>query len=140
MPRLDFKTSPSKQLSSGKSLAALLLQENLGTDTLIHPATLHRIGDDIDRERRGREWLKLARQSAKERAKIRGLGGSKGAPTGRLEGAREDVAALGIEPRLVLRPTDPLNKSWEALLEIPDMSSLLLRFPAREISSPARAA
>ena len=28
---------------------------------------------DLDRERRGREWLRTARRSAKQRTKIRGL-------------------------------------------------------------------
>ena len=42
------------------------------------------------------------------------------------------VAALGIEPRLVLRPTGPLGGSWDVSLEIPDLSHLLLRFPQTE--------
>src|SRR5262249_29393163 len=42
--------------------------------------------------------------------------------------AREQVAALAIEPRLVLRPTGA--DSWEVLLELPDLSHLLMKFPA----------
>ncbi|CAM5258737.1 Druantia anti-phage system protein DruA [Rhodanobacter lindaniclasticus] len=44
-----------------------------GFKTLLHPTTLKRISDDVDRERRGRDWLRGARRAAEERAKIRGL-------------------------------------------------------------------
>ena len=36
---------------------------------------------------------------------------------------------LGIEPRLVLRPTRSSDVSWDVSLEMPDLSHLLLRFP-----------
>jgi hypothetical protein len=123
----------------GQIAAALLLQGNLGTNTLIDPGTLRRIGDDIDRERRGRDWLKGARRFAEERATIRGLSLGKGAPAERPEEARADIATLGIEPRLVLRPADISSNSWEVSLEIPDLSHLMLRFPnTRDILSNSR--
>ena len=37
----------------------------------------------------------------------------------RLDEARAQVAALGMEPRLVLRPTGSLGGSWDVSLEIP---------------------
>ena len=46
-----------------------------------------------------------------------------------LDEARAEVALLGIEPRLVLRPTTSSGESWDVLLEFPDLSHLLLRFP-----------
>jgi len=126
----------------GQIAAALLLQEESGSDNLIHPATLRRIGEDLDRERRAREWLRGARRFAKERAQVRGLGllgRSTTSAISRPEEARAEIAALGIEPRLVLRPTDPQGSSWEVSIEIPDLSHLLLRFPrTREILTGSR--
>ncbi|HEX9736136.1 MAG TPA: hypothetical protein VGG06_29600, partial [Thermoanaerobaculia bacterium] len=124
----------------GQIAAALLLQGQFGTDSLIHPATLQRIGEDLDRERRAREWLRGARQFAQKRARIHGLALGRGtAPAHRPDEARAEVAALGIEPRLVLRPKDPSGSSWDASLEIPDLSHLLFRFPkTRDILTGSR--
>ena len=117
----------------GQIAAALLFQEEFGPGNLMHSDTLRRIGKDLDRERRAREWLRSAHQSAKERRQIRGLGllelGTRTSNISRLDEAREEVVALGIEPRLVLRPTNSPCGSWEVSLEIPDLSHLLLRFP-----------
>lgn len=126
----------------GQIAAALLLQGEFGTGGLIFPATLKRIGEDLDRERRPRDWLRGARRLAQERARIRGLAFGRGTTlinVGRPEEARAEIAALGIEPRLVLRPSDTSTDSWEVCLEIPDLSHLLLRFPrTREILTGAR--
>jgi hypothetical protein len=115
----------------GQIAVALLLQGEPGTASLIHPAALQRISEDLDRERRAREWLRTARRSAQERARIRGLmfGRAKTTPVHDPDGARTEVASLGIEPRLILRPKAPAGASWEASLEIPDLSHLLFRFP-----------
>lgn len=123
----------------GQIAAALLLQGKEGFKTLLHPMTLKRIGDDVDRERRGRDWLRSARRVAEERARIRGL--TIGRPTTttfqRREEARAEVERLGIEPRLVLRPIE--GSRWEVSLEIPDLSHLLLRFPqVREVLTESR--
>ncbi len=45
----------------GQIAAALLLQGREGFKALLDPTTLKRIGDDVDRERRGRDWLRGAR-------------------------------------------------------------------------------
>lgn len=124
----------------GQIAAALLLQGKEGFKALLHPTTLKRIGDDVDRERRGRDWLRGARRAAEERAKIRGLI-TIGRPTNtafqRRDEAREEVVRLGIEPRLVLRPID--GSRWEVSLEIPDLSHLLLRFPqVRDVLTESR--
>lgn len=123
----------------GQIAAALLLQGKEGFRTLLDPTTLKRIGDDVDRERRGRDWLRGARRAAEERAKIRGL--TIGRPTTttfqRRDDAREEVVRLGIEPRLVLRPIE--GARWEVSLEIPDLSHLLLRFPhVRDVLTNSR--
>jgi hypothetical protein len=117
----------------GQIAAALLVQPDAGADTLIHRATLQRIGQDVERERLGREWLKDARRFAQERARIRGLavGSPRDTATQRKpEEARAEAMALGIEPRLLLRPTDAARGSWEVWLEIPDLTHLLHKFPA----------
>lgn len=116
----------------GQIATALLLQGGSATGSLIHPATLKRIGDDLDRERRAREWLRDARRYAESRVQIRGIGLPRGAgaiEVGRVGEARAEASALGIEPRTVLRPMDAAGTSWEVSLEIPDLSDLLFRFP-----------
>ena len=128
----------------GQIAAALLLQGRLRTSSLIHAAALQRIGADLDRQRRAREWLHRARHSARERAKIRGLWFGRPAPptpVRSLDEARTEVAVLGIEPRLVLRPRDASRYSWDVSLEIPDLSHLLVRFPkTRDIVTGSRCA
>lgn len=115
----------------GQIAAALLLEGESGTDGLIDPPTLRRISRDLDQERRGREWLRAARQSARERARVRGLARERSLRTvpRRPEEARAEVAALGIEPRLVLQPVDVEGTSWGVSIEIPDLSNLCRRFP-----------
>ena len=116
----------------GQIATALLLQGALGTGNLIFPATLRRIGEDLDREQRAREWLRTAQRFARERAHIRGLafGRASTRSIARPEQARAEIAALGIEPRLVLRPTNPSGFRWDVSLEVPELSNLLFRFPA----------
>jgi hypothetical protein len=114
----------------GQIAAALLLEGEAGTAGLLLPETLRRIGSDLDRERSAREWLRTARHLAQERARFRGLSVPGGGTSAFPERAREDAAALGIEPRLVLRPKDVSGASWDVLLEIPDLSHLLLRLPS----------
>lgn len=123
----------------GQIAAALLLQGKEGFKSLLHPTALQRISDDVDRERRGRDWLRGARRAAEERAKIRGLtiGRSTSTTFQRREEARDEIVRLGIEPRLVLRPI--AEARWEVSLEIPDLSHLLLRFPqVREVLTDSR--
>jgi hypothetical protein len=137
-----FQNLAQETLLVGQIAAALLLQGESDTGSLIHPATLRRISEDLDRERRAREWLSGARRFALERAHIRGLALGRD-PTSTIarspEEARAEVAALGIEPRLILRPTHATGSPWEVSIEIPDLSHLLLRFPrTREILVGAR--
>lgn len=115
----------------GQIAAALLLEGESGTDSLLDAPTLKRISRDLDKERRGREWLRAARYSARERARVRGLAREPIRPTRprRTEEARAEIADLGIEPRLVLRPIDVEGTSWSVSIEIPDLSSLVQRFP-----------
>ena len=115
----------------GQIAAALLLEDESGTGGLLDASTLRRISQDLDRERRGREWLRVARRSAKERARVRGLARHlhRQSRLRRTEEGRAEVAALGIEPRLVLQPSDVQSTSWRVSIEIPDLSNLCRRFP-----------
>lgn len=126
----------------GQIAAALLLQGEFGTASLVYPATLTRIADDLDRERRAREWLRSARRFAKERAQVRGFASLRKiarSTIGSPDDARIELASLGIEPRLILRPIDAYAESWGVTLEVPDLSHLLVRFPhTREILAGSR--
>ena len=126
----------------GQIAAALLLEGQHGTSSLIQAAALQRIGANLERERRAREWLRGARRSAQDRAQIRGLWLGRPAPPTHfrsLDQARTEIAVLGIEPRLVLRPKDASRYSWDVSLEIPDLSHLLIRFPkTRDILTGCR--
>ena len=120
----------------GQFATALLLHEEPDSARLLHSATLTRISQDLEQERIARRWLQRARESAKDLRRVRGFtGGSISQATSRsttnLEFARQEVAALGIEPRLVLRPTAADRVSWDVWLEIPDLSGLLHRFPGQ---------
>ena len=115
----------------GQIAAALLLQGESRSRGLIHAATLLRITQDLDDERRARDWLRAAQKTAHERAHVRGLAFGRSTRTVvRSDEARTEVAALGIEPRLILRPADPACARWDVSLEIPDLSNLLFRFPS----------
>ena len=127
-----FQNIAEETLLVGQIAAALLLHGNSGISQLIHPATLQRIGEDLDQERLGREWMRSARCFAQERAHIRGLSLSRSQLSPierRTENARAEIAELGIEPRLLLKPMNSTGKSWDVSIEIPDLSHLLFRFP-----------
>jgi hypothetical protein len=128
-----FQNFAQETLLLGQIAAALLLEGESGTAGLLLPATLKRIGNDLDRERSGRDWLRGARYLAQQRARFNGLSASGPLRAAPSEHPRKEVASLGIEPRLVLRPTEMGGAHWDAFLEIPDFSHLLLKFPgARE--------
>ena len=127
----------------GQIAAALLIQGQAGSGELIYPVTLERISEDLDHERQAREWLRRARRSVDERVRIRGLGSltNRSAPSSitQVDEARSAVAVMGIEPRLLARPTDASGASWDVHLEIPALSHLLLRFPqTRDILTGSR--
>lgn len=127
----------------GQIAAALLTQGQTGSGELIYPVTLQRISADLERERQAREWLRKARHSVNERVQIRGLGTISSRiflpDASQPDEARAAVTRLGIEPRLVLRPRDVSGGLWDIMLEIPDLSHLLLRFPQiREILTGSR--
>ena len=123
-----FLNLAQEKLFLGQIAAALLLEDYAGSGELIHPETLQRIRSDLDCERKSRDWIRRARRSAKERVKVRGLGVTTGSLP-RADQAKREVQALGIEPRVVLRPMDLERCAWKVSLEIPNLSHLLVRYP-----------
>jgi hypothetical protein len=127
-----FQNLSQNPLLLGQIATAILLEGELGSEGLLLPETLARIGRDLDKERREREWLRSARRYAHDRARFRGIENvGRRSTTARppLLAARETVAELGIEPALCLRPKDADRTRWSVHLDIPDLSHLLVKFP-----------
>jgi len=125
----------------GQIATALLLSEHELGASLIHPETLRRIASDLEQQRQAREWLRRAREFAKDRRKTKGLGipTASSTPPSRLQAARQEVAKLGLEPRLLVRPVDLEGTKWRIFLEVPNLSQLLDRFPeARDLLTNTR--
>lgn len=124
----------------GEIATALLRPQDDESHYRIVPATLRRIGEDLDRERRARHWLDRARASAEARLQLKGLrrpGSNKSVAIADEGLPPEFVQELGMEPRLLLRPQG--DNVWQALLEFPDLSHLRDRFPAMgEVLSNSR--
>lgn len=118
----------------GQIAVALLLEGKFGHEELLLPATLQRIGGDLQREQSSREWLTKARSKAQEQVQFNGLKILSFEDDDPIEQesiqiARDIVTDLGIEPRLVLRPTPTGNNSWDVMLKLQDLSHLLQKFP-----------
>jgi hypothetical protein len=137
-----FQNFAEETLLVGQIASALLLPGEPESTASLYPATLRRIGEDLERERLARRWLHEARHVAHDRLQVHGLSIPRPATTRAVtnrETARAEVNALGLEPRLVLEPSTTNNSDWEVFLEIPDLSSLLFRFPDfRNILSDSR--
>lgn len=114
----------------GQIAAALLLQGQEGSNSLINPAALERIRRDLEGVRHVRGWLRDASRYA-QRIHLAGLSRGGRRPTSDLATtvahARRQLEEAAVDPRLMLQPTD--EGSWRVLLEIPDLSQLLVRFP-----------
>ena len=122
-----FQKLAEAPLLLGQIATALLVGERDHERSLIAPDTMLRIAKHLNRERRSREWLKDARAAASVTVYgvTRAIAGS--VETGN-ENGRQQLQALGIEPRVYLRQT--LSSAWDVLLEVPDLSPLLPRFPS----------
>lgn len=113
----------------GQIAAALLLQKEQFSETLVLSQTLTRIVADLDRERRTREWLRRAQKHA-QKVMIQGIrqeGVKKGEKRVTRDHWRNQIAALSLEPKLILRPVP--GNSWNVIIQIPDLSPLLVQFP-----------
>ena len=117
----------------GQIATALLLRGGERSESLVLPATLNRIVTDLGRTHAARERLRDAQRVAQQRVQFHGLSSRNATAIEKdhpksLHEAREQVVALSIEPRLLLRPID--TDSWNVMLELPDLSHLLVKFPA----------
>lgn len=123
-----FQLIAEEPLLIGQIAASLLLKERAGFQSLILPSTLDRIANDLERESQSRLWLGGARQAA-DRVRFGGFVTHREEPVpirGTPAASRKEVAALCLEPKLILRPVAP--QEWEVLLEIPDFTLLSKRF------------
>ena len=114
----------------GHISAALLLHGSQEDVKTILPSTLDRIAADLDAEQRAREWLRHAQAATVTRLRQRRLSPAGRRPTTSwplaAEDARGEIAALALEPQLLLLPGDP---AWAVYLEVPDLGPLSSRFP-----------
>lgn len=105
---------------------ALLREEEDPTSKILLPTTLLRIVEDL--EGVARDQLQDARHRARV-TQLRGLSGRRGSrvlqPSGR---ASLDQDRLTVESSLVLRRS--AASSWDVLLQIPDLTSLLVKHPS----------
>jgi hypothetical protein len=135
-----FQNFAQEPLLVGQIATALLLQGERGSDSFILPTTLRRIVKDLDRGARDR--LRGAQHVAQQRIQFRGLSSRRTAAVEEnrpvsFDQAREQVVALSIEPHVLLRPTN--TGSWDVLLELPDFSHLLVKFPGlRDVLTTSR--
>jgi hypothetical protein len=125
-----FQKLVEEPLLVGQIAAALLMEGGGRTQSLVLPLTLQRIAGDVDHERTARDWLRTAQKLA-QRIQIRGVSGDR-QPTPQSERVsrehgREQIASLGLEPAVRLQPNGPIV--WDVLLDLPDFSPLLGRFP-----------
>jgi len=112
----------------GQVASALLLEA--GETPLLLASTLRRIVSDLSAERSARRWLADARTSA-AKVQLRGLAPQTAQSD--LRGAPAPAGVLEIHP--VAAPRFGLQRSasgWQLLLEPPDFSPLISRFPALE--------
>ncbi len=128
-----FREFTENHVLVGQIATALLLSEQDKEKALILPSTLARIAADLDKNQRSKEWLGDARRRA-DQIRIRGLSRSTDdqenlvSATGSiLTPLQKEILELGLEPKLLLRRTGP--DTWAVQLELPDLTSLIQRFP-----------
>jgi hypothetical protein len=128
-----FREFAENHVLVGQIATALLLTEQDKEKALILPSTLDRIAADLDKNQRSKEWLGDARRRA-DQIRIRGLSRSTDdqedlvSATGSiLTPLQKEILELGLEPKLFLRRTGP--DSWTVQIELPDLTSLIQRFP-----------
>ncbi|MYD53270.1 MAG: hypothetical protein F4W96_03035 [Chloroflexi bacterium] len=117
----------------GQISGALLLRGEQESESRVHSATLDRIATDLEEEQRAAEWLRQAQTTTTTRLRQRRLTPQRRSrghslPT-TTEEARSEMAALALEPRLMLLADDP---AWKAYIEIPNLNPLISRFPQLE--------
>ena len=113
-----FQAFLEQEELTGQIVAALLQQESVEDDQLIHRATLDRVVSDLEDVRASRKWLKETRRVVSDRFK--GIGRGTYRPpspttTGSTdEPATPDTSRFAIRPDLYLRSTGA--EKWSALV------------------------
>ena len=128
-----FQQLAQETVLIGQISAALLLRGEQEAESPILPTTLDRIATDLEEEQRAAEWLRQAQSTTTTRLKQRRLtpqrrSQGQSLPT-TTEETRSEMAALALEPHLLLLADDP---AWKAYVEIPNLNPLINRFPQLE--------
>lgn len=108
----------------GRIILALLGARAGETEHFIHPPTLARIVNDLQRARNARAWLRDARQAV-ERAQMKGAAAAPTATRGHGADERSQPqisAAPYIRPRLTLRRTG--SSEWTPVVELPSLKPI----------------
>ncbi len=129
-----FRKFAENRVLAGQIATALLLSEEDKEEALILPSTLDRIAADLDKNQRSKDWLGDARRRANQ-IRFRGFSRSTDDDPTELVSAtgsiltplQKEILELGLEPKLFLRRTGP--DTWAVQLELPDLTSLIQRFP-----------
>ena len=113
-----FKVFLEQEDLTGQIVLALLGGES-AEGKLIHPPTLDRIVDDLERIRAAREWLNETRRAVSDR--FRGIGRGTGPamprpPAGPHVLSPSDTSHLAIRPSLLLR--HGVGGTWSVFLEV----------------------
>lgn len=111
----------------GHIVLALLEHRSADGDAAIHPGTLERLVQDLEKARAAKAWLRDTRQAV-EAAKFRGAGRSPSfseRESSRREEPRENRPA--IRPSLLLRRMNP--DEWTPILEIPSFQQVATLSP-----------
>ena len=115
-----FQAFLEQEELTGQIVAALLREESVDTDDLIHPPTMNRIVKGLESVRSSREWLKETRRVVSDRFK--GIGRGTYRPDSPTTSTRPDEAALSDVSRFAIRPDLFLrhagNGKWSLLLQL----------------------
>lgn len=126
-----FRKLAQQPLLLGQIATALLLEDREDAKSLILSSTLRRIATDLERERQSKAWLSGARQHVTA-TRLRAQGGIPravvpGAPATSEQDVHPAQTELGLEPRMIAKPTGA--KTFDLCAEIPNLAPLLIRFP-----------
>jgi hypothetical protein len=128
-----FRDLAEQHLLLGQIATALLLSEEERETALVLPSTLTRIAADLSENRRSRDWLIGAKGRAAT-IRLRGIHRGSIVTTSSDDDdfsteseSRRTVVELGVEPSLSMRRTS--SDAWEVILNLPNLSGLLSRFP-----------
>ena len=115
-----FQAFLEQEELTGQIVVALLHGDSVGADDLIHPGTLSRIVEDLERVRSSREWLRETRRVVSDRFKGIGRGTYRTIyPT---TGESSDEPVLRDPSRFVIRPDLFLRYTgsgkWSVLLHL----------------------